>query len=86
MLNESPYADVRVLGDGAFSIPELKWRELLFTGALRAEGDAIVRDPSRPMAPFAAADPFPAGARFRARREGGRVVIVRASERGDQRA
>lgn len=77
MLNETPFADVRATPDG-FSLPELKWRELLFTGALRADGDAYVRDPARPMAPFALAEPFPAGVRFRARREGGRVVVVRA--------
>lgn len=77
MLNETPFADVRVTPDG-FSIPELKWRELLFTGALRPDGDAYVRDPERPLAPFALADPFPAGVRFRARREGDRVVVERA--------
>ena len=76
MLNETPFADVQTTPDG-LSIPELKWRELLFTGALRAEGDLFVRDPARPMAPFALADPFPAGARVRVRREGGRVVVAR---------
>lgn len=76
MLNESPYADVRVGANGALSLPALKWRELLFTGALRAEGDAFVRDPARPMAPFAAGDLFPVGVRFRARLEGRRVVVT----------
>lgn len=78
-LNESPYADVRPTADG-FSLPDLKWRELLFTGALRADGDAFVRDPSRPMAPFALGDPFPPGVRFRARREGARVVVARVGD------
>ncbi len=77
MLNESPYADVRVQPDGSLSLPELKWRELLFTGALRAEGDMFVRDPARPMAPFAAGEIFPVGARFSANRSGRRVLITR---------
>ena len=29
---QQPFADVRILPDG-FSIPALKWRELLFVGA-----------------------------------------------------
>lgn len=77
MLNESPYADVRVQPDGSMSLPELKWRELLFTGALRAEGTLFVRDPTRPMAPFAAGEIFPLGARFSACRVGRRVVVAR---------
>jgi mannose-6-phosphate isomerase-like protein (cupin superfamily) len=78
MLNETPFADVRETPDGC-SIPELKWRELLFTGALRAEGDLYVRDPARPMAPFARDDPFPADARFRVRRAGDRVEVARVA-------
>jgi hypothetical protein len=77
-LNETPYADLRPTADG-FSLPELKWRELVFVGALRPEGDAWVRDPARPMAPFACGDPFAVGARFRARREGARVVVTRVA-------
>ncbi len=78
MLNRTPFADVVLVEEG-ISIPELKWRELLFTGALRPEGDAYVRDPRRPMAPFACpADPFPPGVRFRGRRAGRRVVVSRA--------
>ena len=30
-----PFADVRMLPDG-FSLPELKWREMLFVGATAA--------------------------------------------------
>lgn len=79
MLNETPFADVQP-APGGFSIPELKWRELLFTGALRADGDAYVRDPARPMAPFARSDVFPEGTRFHVRREAGRVVVTHAGE------
>jgi hypothetical protein len=73
---QEPFADVR--GEaGGFSIPELKWRELLFIGALRPAGDGYERDPSRPMPPFRAGDPFPEGVRFRAERRGRRVLVRR---------
>jgi hypothetical protein len=71
---ETPFADVRLLDD-AFSIPELKWRELLFIGALRPDGDAYVRDPGRPLPPFERPALFPEGRRFRAERVAGRVVL-----------
>jgi hypothetical protein len=74
---ERPFEDVRITEDG-FSIPELKWRELLFVGAMRADGDGFVRDPSRPLPPFRIADLFPDGQRFRARREQRRVVLRRS--------
>ena len=71
-----PFADVRILPDG-FSIPELKWRELLFVGALRDEGDGYVRDPARPLPAFRLPDLFPEGVRFHVERRGGRVVVRR---------
>ena len=61
-----------------FSIPDLKWRELLFIGALRREGDAFVRAPSRPLPPFRVPGLFPESVRFVVAREGERVVIRRA--------
>ena len=73
---ERPFEDVRETADG-FSIPELKWREVLFVGALRRDGDTFVRDPSRPLPPFRAAGLFPDHARFTATAEGGRVRIRR---------
>jgi hypothetical protein len=73
-----PFADVRREGEG-FSIPELKWRELLFVGALRPEGDGFVRDPGRPLPPFREADLFPEGVRFTIVRAGGRVRVSRSS-------
>lgn len=73
-MSETPFEDVGPT-EGGFSIPELKWRELVFTGALRAEGDAYVRDPSRPMTPFAHGDPFPEGVWFRAKKHAGRVFL-----------
>jgi len=72
--HREPFADVEV-HDGGFSIPDLKWRELVFVGALRAEGELWVRDPSRPLPPFRTPDLFPAGVRFRAERHGARVLV-----------
>jgi hypothetical protein len=71
-----PFADV-ILTDEGFSIPDLKWRELVFIGALRAEGDAFVRDPARPLPPFQRDNLFPEGARFRVHREDGRAHLKR---------
>lgn len=71
-----PFEDVVHGGDG-FSIPELKWRELLFVGALRRDGDAYVRDPSRPLPPFKEPDLFPEGARFGVSVLGKRVLVRR---------
>jgi len=76
VVDERPFEDVRATGDG-FSIPELKWRELLFVGALRRDGEAFVRDPSRPLPPFRAGDLFPEGERFTATSIGRRVLLRR---------
>ena len=80
-VDERPFEDVR-WHDAAFSIPELKWRELLFVGALRAEGELFVRDESRPIPSFVGGELFPPGVRFRARPEGGRVRLERVSGPG----
>ena len=71
-----PFTDVELSPDG-FSIPELKWRELLFVGALRRDGDDFMRDPSRPLPAFGIPDLFPEGARFRAQSDGRRVLVRR---------
>jgi hypothetical protein len=71
---QHPFADVVPVA-GGFSIPELKWRELVFVGALVPEGDAFVRDPARPLPPFRQPDLFPEGVRFRVERVPGRVVV-----------
>lgn len=74
---QEPFADVELLGDG-LSLPDLKWRELLFIGALRADGAEYVRDASRPLPPFVLPDLFPEGVRFRiASRDGKRVSLQR---------
>ena len=76
MDEDRPFEDVVHGGDG-FSIPELKWRELVFVGALRSDGDAYVRDPSRPLPAFRDPDLFPEGVRFQATRDGRRVRLRR---------
>ena len=62
--------------EGGFSIPELKWRELLFIRALVPEGDHFLRDPSRPLPPFRQPGLFPDGVRFRVERRRGRVLVL----------
>jgi hypothetical protein len=71
---QTPFHDVVRLADG-FSIPELKFRELVFVGALRPEGELFVRDSSRPLPNFRDPDLFPDGVRLRARRSAGRVEL-----------
>jgi hypothetical protein len=71
---QQPFADVRILPDG-FSIPALKWRELLFVGAIRDEGGIFMRDPARPLPPFRLPNLFPEGVPLHVERKGGRVVI-----------
>ena len=80
--HQEPFADVVSVADG-FSIPELKWRELLFIGALVPDGDAFVRDPNRPLPPFRREGLVPEGVRFRTERAGGRIVVRRAASPAD---
>jgi hypothetical protein len=72
---QEPFADVAPV-PGGFSLPELKWRELVFIRALVPDGDAWVRDPSRPLPPFGRDGLFPEGVRFRVERRGRRVAIL----------
>jgi hypothetical protein len=75
-LDQSPFADVRWLEGGAFSLPQLKWREIVFVGAMRPDGYFFVRDPARPLPAFAAGELFPDGVRFRAAADGSRVILT----------
>ena len=72
---QEPFADV-VAVEGGFSIPELKWRELVFIRALVPEGDHFLRDPSRPLPPFRQPGLFPEGVKFRIERLRGRVLVL----------
>jgi hypothetical protein len=79
---ETPFLDVVPVADG-FTLPELKWRELLFVGALRPEGAGFfVRDPSRPLPLFAVPGLFPEGVRFRVEGAAGRVIVRRETPGG----
>jgi hypothetical protein len=80
--HQEPFADV-VPVEGGVSIPELKWRELVFVGALVPDGDAFVRDPARPLPPFRREGLFPEGALFHAERAGKRIVVRRAARPAD---
>src|SRR5262245_27386799 len=75
-MSQEPFADVQ-LTEAGFSLPELKWRELLFVGALREEDGAIVRDLARELPPFRLSGLFPPGVRLRTRRAGDRVAVSR---------
>lgn len=72
------FEDVRDEAAG-FSLPALKWRELLFTGALVERDGLFERDPARPMPPFRRRELFPAGTHFRAERRGARVLVAPVS-------
>jgi GNAT superfamily N-acetyltransferase len=77
MSDERPFADIVWSGQG-FSLPELKWRELVFVGALRPDGDGYVRDPARPISRFLGPEPFPPAVRLRVEHRGGRVWVTPA--------
>ena len=75
--NPQPFEDV-LDSEGGFSLPSLKWRELVFIGALREEAPGVfVRDPAREMPPFRREGLFPEGQRFEAVRDGDRVRLRR---------
>ena len=76
MKPQDPFADV-VLEDGGFSIPELKWRELLFVGAMKRDGEGYVREPDRQLPPFAQEGLFPPGVPLMAIPRNGRVLLRR---------
>ena len=74
--NPQPFEDVVLTEDG-FSIPELKWRELVFIGAVREEDGLFVRDPARPMPPFRRDGLFAEGQRYAVAAEGTRIRLRR---------
>ena len=63
--------------EDGFSIPELKWRELVFIGAVRAEDGLFVRDPARPLPPFRRDGLFAEGDRYQVSVEGTRIRLHR---------
>jgi hypothetical protein len=74
--NNQAFLDVVFAADrSSFTIPKLKWRELIFIRALRPQGGSWVRDPSRFMPAFAAGDLLPEGQCYSVVDEGERVRI-----------
>ena len=74
--NPQPFEDVVITEDG-FSIPDLKWRELVFIGAVREENGLFVRDPARPMPPFRRDGLLAEGERYAVAVEGARIRLRR---------
>lgn len=78
------FEDVRKHDGGALDLPDLKFRELIFIGALRRLDDRsdptkaeVEVDGSRPMPPFREEGLFPPGARYRVERRNGRAHFTR---------
>jgi hypothetical protein len=79
----SVFEDVRH-GARGFDLPDLKFRELVFIGALRRHDDGsdpstaeVDVDPTRPMPPFREEGLFPPRARYRVHRREGRAWFFR---------
>ena len=78
------FEDVKKHEGGVLDLPDLKFRELIFIGALKrvdegadpAKADVEV-DGSRPMPPFREEGLFPPGARYRVERRNGRAHFTR---------
>ena len=78
------FEDVKRRQGGALDLPDLKFRELIFIGALRRLDDAsdasqalVIVDETRPMPPFREQGLFPAGSRFSVVRHSGRAHFMR---------
>ena len=78
------FEDVKKHDGGALDLPDLKFRELIFIGALRRVDDGadpakaeVEVDGSRPMPPFREEGLFPPGSRYRVERRNGRAHFTR---------
>ena len=78
------FEDVRKHGGGVLDLPDLKFRELIFIGALKRTDDGrdaaqaeVVVDQTRPMPPFREEGLFPPHARFKVERRNGRAYFSR---------
>lgn len=79
------FEDVKKRDGGALDLPDLKFRELIFIGALKrlddgtdpAKADVVV-DETRPMPPFREEGLFPKASRFTVERRDGRAYFTRA--------
>ena len=80
----SVFEDVKKHDGGVLDLPDLKFRELLFIGALKridrgenAERAEVIVDGNRPMPPFREEGLFPPGSRFQVERKNGRARFIR---------
>lgn len=78
------FEDVKKHDGGVLDLPDLKFRELIFIGALRRTDDGadpgkaeVVVDETRPMPPFREEGLFPPRSRFAVVRQGGRARFTR---------
>ena len=80
------FEDVKKHDGGVLDLPDLKFRELVFIGALKRLDDGadpgraeVEVDPGRPMPPFREEGLFPPHARFTVERGNGRARFKRVS-------
>ncbi len=80
------FEDVKKHDGGVLDLPDLKFRELVFIGALKRLDDGsdpagadVVVDPTRPMPPFREEGLFPPQSRFRVERRNGRAYFMRVT-------
>jgi len=78
------FEDVKKHDGGVLDLPDLKFRELIFIGALKRVDDGtdpenaeVVVDETRPMPPFREEGLFPPRSRFAVSRRGGRARFTR---------
>ena len=78
------FEDVKKHDGGVLDLPDLKFRELIFIGALKRVDDGsdhgkaeVVVDESRPMPPFREEGLFPKHSRFAVERRNGRALFTR---------
>jgi len=79
------FEDVKRHDGGVLDLPDLKFRELIFIGALRRVDDGVdpakaevVVDETRPMPPFREEGLFPPRSRFSVERRDGRARFTRS--------
>ena len=80
----SVFEDVKKHDGGVLDLPDLKFRELIFIGALRRmdagsdpEKAEVLVDETRPMPPFREEGLFPPHSRFSVERRAGRAYFTR---------
>jgi hypothetical protein len=83
------FEDVKKHDGGVLDLPDLKFRELVFIGALRRLDDGadpakaeVVVDETRPMPPFREEGLLPPRSRFAVVRHGGRARLTRLGPAG----